>query len=49
MNEIMKIDIVQQYNDYFGVETLHPLVCVIEGKKAMPLRFCRKLYKVNAI
>ena len=33
MNEIMKIDIVQQYNDYFGVETLHPLVCVIEGKK----------------
>jgi len=49
MNEIMKIDTVQQYNDYFGVETLHPLVCVIEGKKAMPLRFCRKLYNVYAI
>ena len=49
MNEIMKIDTVQQYNDYFGVETLHPLVCVIEGKKAMPLRFYRKLYNVYAI
>ena len=26
MSEIMKVDTVQQYNDYFGVETLHPLV-----------------------
>lgn len=24
MSEIMKIDTVRQYNDYFGVETLHP-------------------------
>ena len=24
MSEIMKVDTVQQYNDYFGVETLHP-------------------------
>ena len=23
MSEIMKVDTVQQYNDYFGVETLH--------------------------
>lgn len=28
MSEIMKVDTVQQYNDYFGVETLHPLVSV---------------------
>ena len=34
MNEIMKIDTVQQYNDYFGVETLHPLVCVIEREES---------------
>lgn len=33
MNEIMKIDTIQQYNDYFGVETLHPLVSVIEGSR----------------
>lgn len=39
MSEIMKVDTVQQYNDYFGVETLHPLVSVIEGSKGKPLRF----------
>ena len=31
MSEIMKIDTVRQYNDYFGVETLHLSVSVIEG------------------
>lgn len=49
MNEIMKIDTVQQYNEYFGVETLHPLVSVIEGSKAKMLRYCRKLYNVYAV
>ncbi|WP_296123592.1 helix-turn-helix domain-containing protein [uncultured Bacteroides sp.] len=49
MNGIMTIDTVQQYNDYFGVETCHPLVSVIEGNKAKQLRFCRKLYNVYAI
>jgi AraC-like DNA-binding protein len=49
MNEIMKIDTVQQYNDYFGIETSHPLVSVIEGKCAKPLRFCKKLYNVYTI
>ena len=49
MNEIMKIDTIQQYNDYFGVETLHPLVSVIEGSRGKPLYYCRKLYNVYAI
>ncbi|QJE30054.1 AraC family transcriptional regulator [Parabacteroides distasonis] len=49
MSNIMKIDTVQQYSDYFGVETCHPLVSVIEGSKAKPLRFGRKLYNVYAI
>ena len=49
MNGVMKIDTVQQYNDYFGIETSHPLVSVIEGKRAKPLRFCKKLYNVYAI
>lgn len=49
MNEIMKIDTVQQYNDYFGIETCHPLASVIEGKKAKPLSFCKKLYNVYAV
>ena len=49
MNEIMKIDTIQQYNDYFGVETLHPLVSVIEGSRGKRLYYCRKLYNVYAI
>ena len=31
MSEIMKVDTVQQYNDYFGVETLHPLLKAVKG------------------
>ena len=41
MTEIMKIDSVQTYNDYFGVETRHPLVSVVDGREAKPLRFGR--------
>ncbi len=49
MNEIMKIDSVQAYNDYFGVETHHPLVSVVDGCEAKPLRFGRKLYGIYAV
>lgn len=48
MSEIMKVDTVQQYNDYFGVETLHPLVSVIEGSKGS-LSVREKLYNIYAI
>ena len=33
MNEIQHVDSIQDYNDYFSIETLHPLVTVIEGSK----------------
>ena len=49
MNEIMKIDSVQTYNDYFGVETRHPLVSVVDGREAKPLRFGRKLYGIYTV
>ena len=49
MNEIMNINTVQQYNDYFGVDTQHPLVTVIDGRKGKPLHFCKKLYNIYAI
>lgn len=49
MSNVKNINSVQQYNDYFGVETMHPLVSVIDGRKAQPLRFCKKLYEVYAI
>lgn len=49
MNEIMKIDSIQTYNDYFGVETRHPLVSVVDGREAKPLRFGRKLYGIYTV
>lgn len=49
MSNIINIDSVQQYNDYFGIDTLHPLVTVIEGCKGKPLHFCKKLYNIYAI
>lgn len=39
MNEIMNINTVQQYNDYFGIETRHPLVSVIADVKQSPCAF----------
>lgn len=49
MSEIVNMDSVQQYNDLMGVETLHPLVSVIDGRYAQPTPFGRKLYGVYAI
>ncbi len=49
MSELSKIDSVQAYNDYFGVETCHPLVSVIDAREAKPLRFGRKLYSIYAV
>ena len=49
MKETVKIDSVQQYNDMMGVETLHPLVSVIDCHQAKPLRFSRKLYNIYTV
>lgn len=49
MNGIMKIDSVQKYNDYFGVETYNPLVSVVDGSEAKPLRFGKKLYGIYTV
>lgn len=49
MDDIKIIDSVQQCNDYFGIETLHPLVSVIEGRKGKPLHYCRKLYNTYVV
>ena len=34
MDEVIKIDTVDQYNKLFGLETLHPLVSVVDLSKA---------------
>lgn len=49
MDEIKKIDSVQEYNDYLGVETLHPLVTVIDCREASPIRYGRKFLGLYAI
>ena len=49
MSDLLKIDSVQAYNDYFGVETRHPLVCVIDAREAKPLHFGRKLYSIYTV
>ena len=49
MTPILQIDSVQSYNDYFGVESPHPLVSVIDGHEAKPLRFGRKFYHIYTV
>lgn len=45
----MQIDTVQQYNDYFSVETLHPLVSIIDGAYGKPLRYGLKTVGIYLI
>lgn len=49
MNEIQHVDSIQDYNDYFSIETLHPLVTVIEGSQGKPLRYGQKTMGIFAI
>ena len=37
MDEITKIETIDQYDQLFGLETLHPLVNVIDFSKAILL------------
>lgn len=41
MNEILKLDTITQYNALRGVETLHPLVTVVDMSKAKPTKSMR--------
>lgn len=34
MDEVIKIDTIDQYNKLFGFETFHPLVCIVDLSKA---------------
>ena len=44
MNSPVKYDNIFQYNESRGVETLHPLVSVIDFSKCGPARFERQVY-----
>lgn len=47
--QIVNVDTVDAYNKLMGVETLHPLVSVIDMSKCPPMRHMRYTYGVYAI
>jgi AraC-like DNA-binding protein len=49
MNEIIRINTVAEYNKLAGVETLHPLVSVVDFEKAEPFCFFRAQLGVYTI
>jgi len=49
MDEIIRVDEIHQYNQLMGVETLHPLVGMIDFSKIEPIRNSRKLYGFYAV
>ena len=49
MEEIARLDHVYQYNELMGIETLHPLVSVIDMSKCPRMRHSRRLYGFNCI
>ena len=42
MGTIVKLDSVQDYNELLGVETLHPLVSVVDFSELEYVRHCLK-------
>lgn len=48
-NEIQKLNYIQEYNDLFNVETLNPLVSVIDWSKCPPIKHSRSLFGFYAI
>lgn len=48
-NEIVKIDTVQKYNDLFGLETLNPLVTVVDFSTIKPVAGIRAAYSLYCV
>lgn len=49
MEQIERIDSVRQYNDYAGVDTLHPLVSIINFDKVPAIQHFRRYMGVYAV
>lgn len=49
MSEIIKLNSVQDYNQLLGVETLHPLVSVVDFADLETIKHCRKNFGFYAI
>ena len=44
--ELLNITTVTEYNDMLGVETLHPLVSVIDLSKAKPMKRMKQRFQL---
>lgn len=44
MEELIRLDHVCQYNELLGVETLHPLISVIDWSKCAPMLHHRQRF-----
>lgn len=44
MGDIMNIGSIHEYNEFLGIETLNPLVAVIDFRRVGVLRHKKKLY-----
>ncbi len=49
MDEIIKVNSVKEYNDMLGIETLHPLISVIDFSKAEPFVYKKAQLNLYAI
>ena len=49
MATLMRADTIEDYNRWAGVETLNPLVSIIDFSKTCKMRHARKLYGIYAI
>lgn len=47
--ELLNIETVTEYNDILGVETLHPLVSVIDLSKAQPMKHMRHTFSFYVV
>lgn len=49
MEQVERIDTVRQYNDYAGVDTLHPLVSVINFNQVPTIQYFRRYLGIYAV
>ena len=48
-NKLLNIETVSQYNEMLGVETLHPLVSVVDLSKAKPMHHMRHTFSFYVV
>lgn len=49
MGDITMITTVQDYCDLFGIQSLHPLACVVDCDRMKPIKHGKRLYNLYAV